>query len=156
MTDDIQLTSSTQKITLTSQDQLQIRTNINNTLTAVLNHLTIFFTNPPPKDLASHLLSPNPGTAHESSLPSTPISETPTSQFEDISEWSFLPRYSCALATCKWGCAILEILSKRIVEFISWGEDIADGIRIAVGGIRERIVRAALISWRDGTLSPDS
>lgn len=44
----------------------------------------------------------------------------------------------------------METLAKKVVEFISWGEDTADGIRIVMGGIRERIIRAALVSWRDG------
>jgi hypothetical protein len=109
---------------------------LNNALNAILNHISIFFTNPPPKDLPSHLLSPNPSA--------------PTSEMEDISEWSFLPRYSSALATCKWGVNILEHLARRVVDFMVWGEDTADAIRIAIGGIRERIVRATLLAWHHG------
>jgi len=44
----------------------------------------------------------------------------------------------------------LEALAKRLVEFLTWGEEIADAIRIAVGGIRERLVRASLVAWREG------
>jgi len=54
------------------------------------------------------------------------------------------------LATSKWGIMILETLAKKVAEFVSWGEDTADAVRIAVGGIRERIIRATLVSWRDG------
>jgi len=144
------LTSSTQKLALTQQHQSQIRTQLNNTLNALLNHLTIFFTNPPPKELPSHLLSPNPNTATTHSAPSTPVTESPA-QFEDnIVEWSFLPRYSCALAVCKWGLLILETIGKRVAEFVTWGEETGDAVRIAVGGIRERVIRAALTAWRDG------
>jgi hypothetical protein len=136
------MTSSAQKISLTAQQHSQMRTSLNNTLTALLNHITIFFTNPPPRDLPSHLMSPNPAT--------TPVTETPQLDFEDISEWSFLPRYSSALASCKWGLAILETLAKRVQDFIGWGEDTADGVRIAIGGVRERLVKATLLAWKDG------
>jgi hypothetical protein len=86
------------------------------------------------------------------STPSTPVTES-LLQFEDQSEWAFLPAHSSGLATAKWGGAILEGLAKRVGEFVSWGEEGADSVRIAVGGIRERIVRAVLVSWREGTPS---
>lgn len=142
------MTSSAQKISLTPQQHTHMRTSLNNTLNALLNHITIFFANPPPRDLPSHLMSPNPASQ---SAPSTPAAETPQMQFEDTTEWSFLPRYSSALASCKWGLAILETLAKRVQEFVSWGEDTADGVRIAMGGVRERLVRATLVAWRDGS-----
>jgi hypothetical protein len=136
-------------VTLTSQHQSQIRSSLNNALNAVLNHITIFFNNPPPRDLPSYLLSPNPLSAI--SRPSTPVPlEAPQTHSEGTSEWSFLPRYSSALTTCKWGLAILNTLAKNVLEFLSWGEDTGDAIRVAVGGIRERIVRAVLVTWRDG------
>jgi hypothetical protein len=145
------LTSSTQKIALTPTDQSQIKSQLNNTLTTLLNHISTFFTSPAPRDLPSHLLSPNPQSAH--SPPSTPVTETP--QFpvlgEDSQEWSFLPRYSSGLACVKWGLAILEALAKRVGEFVSWGEEMGDAVRIAIGGIRERIIKAALVAWRDGS-----
>ena len=139
------LTSSTQKLQLTSQDQSHIRTSLNNTLNALLNHITIFFSNPPPRELPSHLLSPNPQTA-----PSTPMTETPVQAVEANPEWSFLPSNSSALAACKWSLTILETLGKRLQDFLLWGEDTADTIRIAVGGVRERTIRAILVAWRDG------
>ena len=140
-------------MTLTTTQQSQIRASLNNALNALLNHITIFFTNPPPRELPAHLLSPIPATLL-SSNPSTPITEA-QGQSNEAAEWSFLPRYSSALATCKWGLLILETLAKRVAEFVSWGEDTADAIRIAIGGIRERIVRATLVTWRDGTLVSD-
>jgi hypothetical protein len=131
---------------LTSQDQSQIRASLTNTLNALLNHVTLFFSNPPPKELPAHLLSPNPHSA-----PSTPLNETPGhSQGGNHVEWSFLPPNSSALAAAKWGLMLLETLGKRLQDFLPWGEETADGIRIAVGGIRERIARATLIAWRDG------
>jgi hypothetical protein len=99
-------------------------------------------------------MSPNPNTATHSA-PSTPVTEYP-SQFEDIVEYSFLPRYSSALAACKWGLMILDTIGKRVVEFVSWGEETGDAVRIAVGGVRERLIRAALVAWRDGTPSTAS
>ena len=145
------MTSSTQKLQLTPQDQSQIRTSLNNALNAILNHVTIFFTHPPPKELPSYLVSPNPNSALPISRPSTPAIDSPTAPSEDTAgEWSFLPRHSSALATCKWGFAILEVLAKRAVDFISWSEDAGDAVRIAVSGVRERLVRAALMSWQEG------
>ena len=141
------MTSSAQKISLTAQQHSQMRTSLNNTLNALLNHITMFFTNPPPRDLPSHLMSPNPANQISAS---TPVTETPHLEFEEISEWSFLPRYSSALASCKWGLAILETLAKRVQDFIGWGEDTADGVRIAIGGVRERLVKATLLAWKDG------
>ena len=41
-------------------------------------------------------------------------------------------------------------MGKRVAEFLTWGEETGDAVRIAVGGIRERIIRAALVAWRDG------
>src|SRR5271163_3831511 len=114
-----------------------MQSNLNNAVNALLNHLTIFFSNPPPREL----MSPHIAT------PATPVHED---QFFEASEWSFLPRYSSALALCKWSLAFLETLAKRLMEFLPWGEDIADAIRIAVGGIRERLVRATLVAWREG------
>jgi hypothetical protein len=77
-------------------------------------------------------------------------------QFDDVAEWSFLPRYSSALAASKWGHSILETLAKKVAEFIGWGEDTADAVRIAMGGVRERIVRATLVAWRDGLILVES
>jgi Exocyst complex component Sec5 len=113
-----------------------------------LNHITIFFTNPPPKDLPSYLLSPTP--INGISAPTTPSDAPQTPVDEPSAEWSFLPRYTSALAACKWGLSILEQLANRVSEFLGWGEDTADAIRIAVGGIRERIVRAIIVAWHDG------
>jgi len=45
----------------------------------------------------------------------------------------------------------LEALSRRVGECVAWDEEAADIVRIAVGGIRERLVRAVLVCWRDGT-----
>ena len=132
---------------MTPDHQSQIRTSLNNALTALLNHITIFFNNPPPRELPSHLLSPNPMTGI--SRPSTPGPETPQMGTEETQEWSFLPRHSSALATSKWGLVILNTLAKKVVEFLSWGEDTGDSIRIAMGAIRERLVRAVLTSWRE-------
>jgi len=147
-----QLTSSTQKALITPTHQSQIKSQLNTALTTLLTNLTNFFTSPPPRDLPSHLISPNPQTA-QASPPSTPVSETPQipSLPEDQQEWSFLPRYSSGLASAKWGLAILESIAKRIAEFVSWGEDVGDAVRIAVAGIRERIIKAVLVAWRDGT-----
>jgi hypothetical protein len=92
-------------------------------------------------------MSPNPANQMSAS---TPVTETPHLEFEEISEWSFLPRYSSALASCKWGLVILETLAKRVQDFIGWGEDTADGVRIAIGGVRERLVKATLLAWKDG------
>jgi hypothetical protein len=143
------LSPSAQKVTLTSAQQSQIRTSLNNTLNAILNHITIFFTNPPPKDLPSYLLSPNP--TNGLSAPTTPLTEAPQTPVDETStEWSFLPKYTSSLAVCKWGLAILEQFASRASEFLGWAEDTADAVRIAVGGIRERIVRAALVAWHDG------
>jgi hypothetical protein len=136
---------------MTPQHQSQMRTSLSNALAAVLNHITIFFSNPPPRDLPSHLLSPNQATGDQFSAPSSPVDDTPQMLFEDVTEWSFLPRYSSALAASKWGQSILETLAKKVGEFIGWGEDTADAVRIAVGGVRERIIRATLVSWRDGS-----
>jgi len=69
---------------------------------------------------------------------------------EGSSEWSFLPAHSTTLAACKWGKLLLDTLSKAVQDFLSWGEDTADAIRIAFGGIRERLVRAVLVTWREG------
>ena len=44
----------------------------------------------------------------------------------------------------------METLGKRVTEFVAWGEEAGDAVRIAVGGIRERIIRAALVAWREG------
>lgn len=66
---------------------------------------------------------------------------------------SFLPPGSSALGCCKWSYLILEGLSRRVGECVLWGEESADVVRIAVGGIRERIVKAALVCWREGTLT---
>jgi Exocyst complex component Sec5 len=139
-----QLTSSTLKILLTTQDQSQVRTTLNNTLTALLSQLVLFFSSPPPKDLPSHLFSPT-------QLPSSV--DTPVTPLPDIplSEWSFLPPHTSALAATKWSRLILDALARRVVDFLSWGEDTADGVRIAVGNVRERLVRAMLVAWRDGT-----
>ena len=49
---------------------------------------------------------------------------------------------------------ILETIGKRVAEFVSWGEETGDAVRIAVGGVRERLIRAALVAWRDGSLLP--
>lgn len=135
-------------MTLTSTQQSQIGTCLNNAFNAILNHITIFFTNPPPKELPSHLLSPIP--TNGISAPTTPSDAPQTPVDDSFPEWSFLPRYTSALATCKWGLAILEQLANRVSEFLGWGEDTADAVRIAVGGVRERIVRATLVAWHDG------
>lgn len=138
-------------MTLSTALQSQILTSLNNCLNALLNHLTIFFANPPPRELPTYLVTPSISALPGSSNPSTPVPGTPN-QFEETPEWSFLPQHSSALAACKWGLSILEMLAKRASEFISWGEDTTDAIRIAMGGIRERIVRASLIAWRGGVL----
>ena len=45
---------------------------------------------------------------------------------------------------------ILETIGKRVAEFVSWGEETGDAVRIAIGGVRERLIRAAFVCWRDG------
>ena len=97
------------------------------------------------------MLSPTPLSAINTSAPSSPVSDTPQTGFEDVIDWSFLPRYSSALGVCTWGYGMLGAMAKRVAEFISWGENTADAIRIAMGIIRERIVKATLVAWKDGT-----
>lgn len=81
-------------------------------------------------------------------IPITPSADTVAAEAEG---WSFLPPHGSGLAASKWSHAILEALSRRVGECVAWDEEAADIVRIAVGGIRERLVRAVLVCWRDGT-----
>jgi len=66
---------------------------------------------------------------------------------------AFLPPGSSALGCCKFSSMILEGLSARVGDCVLWGEESVDVVRIAMGGIRERIVKAVLVSWREGTMT---
>jgi hypothetical protein len=44
----------------------------------------------------------------------------------------------------------------RLGEFVGWSEEVADAVRIAVGAVRERLVRGALVAWKEGPSMPPS
>lgn len=102
-----------------------------------------------PSTPVTDLPSQNPSTQN-------PSTQNPDTRIDDatMDGISFLPPGSSALGCCKFSYMILEELSRRVGECVLWGEESVDVVRIAMGGIRERIVKAALVSWREGTTIP--
>ncbi|KAF2127551.1 hypothetical protein P153DRAFT_319842, partial [Dothidotthia symphoricarpi CBS 119687] len=137
-------------------------------ITIVREHLYSFFSDPPIEDV-SLLLSPYP-TSPEPSTPKTPMSAlltpNPNSRFrfdpnnvpppspsrgETWEKYAFWPPHSNALSGSHYLSKTLVLIGTAANEFASLRlpdtHRIDEGLRLLVGGVRERSVQAVCAAW---------